>query len=164
MMRYCVAVLSAFLLASNLAACSVVMPLPSMFGRSDTTGTIKPTKVADARPLVLPSSSAAGEIDAASSFGEAFEANDWIAAQPALSQALALPPHLQASVPWYDPKTGASGTFKQQATTLSSEIGDCRDFSASIDGADGEHDLLGRACRDAQGSWRAREMLPSTPT
>ena len=163
-MRYCVALLSAFLLASNLAACSVVMPLPSMFGRSDVTGTIKPTKVADTQPIVLPSSSAAGAIDPKSTFGEALDANDWIAAQPALSQALALPPHLQASVPWYDPITGASGTFKQQATTLSSEVGECRDFAASINASDGEHDLLGRACRDAHGSWSAKEILPASPT
>ena len=162
-MRYCVTVLSAFLLASNLAACSVVMPLPSMFGRSDVTGSIKPTKVTDAQPLVLPSSSAAGDIDPQSTFGVAFDSNDWASAQPALSQALALPPHLQASVPWYDPKTGASGTFKQQATTLAADIGDCRDFAASINGADGEHDLLGRACRDAHGSWSAKEILPASP-
>ena len=65
-----------------------------------------------------------------------------------------------ASVPWANPQTGASGNITPLAASHTDGGRSCRDFLASyVHG--GSHDWLhGAACRSSTGKWEVMRLTP----
>lgn len=69
-----------------------------------------------------------------------------------------------ASVPWQNPTTGASGNITPIATSYTEDGLPCREFLASY-AHDGSQDWLqGAACRSAAGSWEVKSLKPLKPS
>jgi len=68
-----------------------------------------------------------------------------------------------ASVPWQNPQTGASGNIMPLDTTYSEGGLPCRDFLASYVHGVAQDWLQGAACRTAGGAWQVMRLTPLKP-
>ena len=65
-----------------------------------------------------------------------------------------------ASVPWRNPQTGASGNITPLATAYSEGGLPCRDFLSSYVRGSAQDWLQGAACRSASGAWEVTRLKP----
>jgi surface antigen len=65
-----------------------------------------------------------------------------------------------ASIPWENPNTGATGNITPLATAYSEGAAMCRDFLASYVLGQAQTWLQGEACRTAHGKWEVRSLRP----
>ncbi len=65
-----------------------------------------------------------------------------------------------ASVPWQNPNTGASGNITPLATAYSEGGLPCRDFLSSYVRGGSQDWLQGAACRSAGGAWEVKRLKP----
>jgi len=65
-----------------------------------------------------------------------------------------------ASIPWENPNTGASGNITPLAAPYSDGALSCRDFLASYVRGQAQAWLEGEACRTAHGKWEVRSLRP----
>ncbi len=65
-----------------------------------------------------------------------------------------------ASVPWRNPQTGASGNITPLATAYSEGGLPCRDFLSSYVRGGAQDWLQGAACRSASGAWEVTRLKP----
>ncbi len=120
------------------AACSAVIPLPSLISGDDVTSSI------GASPSPLSSS---------------LDAEDWRRARAALGVALDPQGNGAAGV-WDNPKSGAKGSFTPVGQARPSDDKICRAFLADIGGAAPGQNLQGVACRDKSGEWAVGDVKP----
>ena len=69
-----------------------------------------------------------------------------------------------ASVPWQNPHTGASGNITPLASSHSEGRFTCRDFLASYIRGPSQAWLTGEACRTAHGDWEVKSLSPLKPS
>ena len=69
-----------------------------------------------------------------------------------------------ASVPWRNPQTGASGNITPLDTAYSEDGQPCRDFLASYVHGPAQDWLQGAACRSASGAWEVTRLTPLKPS
>ena len=69
-----------------------------------------------------------------------------------------------ASVPWQNPQTGASGNITPLATAYSEGGLPCRDFLASYMHGSTQDWLQGAACRTESGAWEVTRLKPLKPS
>ena len=65
-----------------------------------------------------------------------------------------------ASAPWENPQTGASGNITPLATSYTAGSFTCRDFLASYVKGESQSWLQGEACRTRQGTWEVKSLTP----
>jgi hypothetical protein len=65
-----------------------------------------------------------------------------------------------SSVPWENPRTGASGNITPLATSYSEGSFTCRDFLASYVHGESQAWLQGEACRAGRGKWEVKSLTP----
>lgn len=65
-----------------------------------------------------------------------------------------------ASVPWENPHTGASGNITPLVASHSEGRFTCRDFLASYLRGEAETWLQGEACRTDHGKWEVKSLVP----
>jgi len=65
-----------------------------------------------------------------------------------------------ASIPWENPQTGASGNITPIAVSYPEGSFICRDFLASYVHGPSQAWLQGEACRTAHGQWQVRSLKP----
>jgi surface antigen len=104
---------------------------------SDVTGSIAPPSKADEKPVE----------------------SDMALARRAASEALTRGGK-DVSLPWENPKTGASGTVTPLASAYTADGRTCRDFLASYVKGQAETWLQGEACKADGGRWEVRTMQP----
>jgi surface antigen len=68
------------------------------------------------------------------------------------------------SVPWENPRTGASGNITPLATSYSEGSFTCRDFLASYLHGESQAWLQGEACRIGHGKWEVKSLTPLKPS
>jgi surface antigen len=130
------------LLALALASggCSMSYQLDSLFGRSDSTGSITPPPGAQSAHQLPPD-------------------DDLAYARAAASEVLGRG-EKYASLPWENPQTGARGTVTPIATAYSQGGETCRDFLASYVKGSDQSWLQGEACKHTTGVWQVRSIKP----
>ncbi len=69
-----------------------------------------------------------------------------------------------ASVPWRNPQSGASGNITPLDTSYSEDGHPCRDFLASYLHGPAQDWLQGAACRSASGTWEVTRLTPLKPS
>ena len=69
-----------------------------------------------------------------------------------------------ASVPWQNPQTGASGNITPLDTSYSEDGQPCRDFLASYVHGAAQDWLQGAACRTSSGAWEVMRLTPLKPS
>ena len=122
-----------------LGGCSTAIPLPSLLGDGDVTGSI--------RQSVSPLSSA-------------LDAEDWRRAKSALSVALD-PQGNGAPVDWDNPESGVKGSFIPAGDAFPADEKICRAFVAELGGSAPAQNLRGLGCRDKSGDWTIADVKPS---
>jgi surface antigen len=90
-------------------------------------------------------------------------AGDLAYASAAASDALARGSK-DSSVPWQNPRTGASGNITPLTTAYSEGGLPCRDFLASYVHGSAQDWLQGAACRSASGTWEVTRLKPLKPS
>jgi surface antigen len=65
-----------------------------------------------------------------------------------------------SSIPWENPRTGASGNITPLATSYSEGSFTCRDFLASYVQGESQAWLQGEACRSGRGKWEVKSLTP----
>jgi surface antigen len=65
-----------------------------------------------------------------------------------------------ASIPWENPHTGASGNITPLAAVYTEGAATCRDFLASYVLGQAQAWLQGEACRTARGAWEVKSLKP----
>jgi 17 kDa outer membrane surface antigen len=68
-----------------------------------------------------------------------------------------------ASVPWQNPQTGASGNITPLETSYNEDGHPCRDFLASYVHGAAQDWLQGAACRNSSGAWDVIRLTPLKP-
>jgi surface antigen len=127
--------LGVFLAASALGGCSVSMPMGSLLGDDDTTGSI-------------PQSGFDGLV------GE-----DWQLAKAALAQALGGNQPVGATT-WTNPDSGSKGSFSAVGAAYATASGTCRGFAAAVDRNQTDDSLQGTACANRPGDWQVTDVRP----
>ncbi len=69
-----------------------------------------------------------------------------------------------ASVPWQNPQTGASGNITPLDTAYREDGQPCRDFLASYVHGPAQDWLQGAACRTSSGAWEVMRLTPLKPS
>lgn len=69
-----------------------------------------------------------------------------------------------ASVPWQNPQTGASGNITPLDTAYREDGQPCRDFLASYMHGPAQDWLQGAACRTSSGAWEVMRLTPLKPS
>lgn len=144
-MRAIIKVLFAAGCTATLCGCSVAIPLPSLFGDDDATGSIGGKRAARPTLPLAP-------------LGTALATSDHPFAQDALNRALELPG--EDAVAWANPKTGASGRFQPDPEAADAQPANCRSFLADIESPKGPQGLKGLACRAPDGLWQVEQAAP----
>ena len=88
-----------------------------------------------------------------SEVGKSLDSADRMAAQRTTQRALESTPSGQAAQ-WRNPDSGHSGTVTPQPAFRTQSGQDCRDFESTINVGGREERATGRACRDADGTWK----------
>jgi surface antigen len=122
-----------------LGGCSTAIPLPSLLGDGDVTGSIDQS--------VSPLSSA-------------LDAEDLRHAKSALSVALD-PQGNGAPVRWDNPESGVKGSIIAAGDAFPSDGKICRPFVAELGGTAPAQNLRGMGCRDKAGDWTIADVKPS---
>ena len=138
------AILAVLIAASAPGGCSVAIPLPSLLGDDDATGSIAARAPKAAAPLAP--------------LGPALAASDKPLAQAALNQALDAPGLEPAS--WINPGTGATGRFQPDPDAADAQPASCRSFLAEIGLPGGPRSFKGLACRAPDGQWSVEQAAP----
>jgi surface antigen len=128
---------TAFVVASCLAGCATVFPLPAFIDREDVTGSI-------AKPV--------------SPLSKKLDAEDWRRAIAALGVALD-PQGNGKTVAWDNPQSGLKGSFVPVGDAYPREDRICRAFLAEV-GAPGADPKQGTGCRDKAGEWSVGDIKP----
>jgi surface antigen len=124
-----------FLVALGLGGCSVSMPMGSLLGDDNTTGSI-------------PQSDFDGLV------GE-----DWQLAKAALAEALA-GNQAAVAVAWTNPDSGTKGSFSAVGAAYATASGTCRGFAAAVDRNQTDDSLQGTACANRPGDWQVTDVRP----
>ncbi len=133
-----VVLIAAASLGASLGGCATAIPLPSLLGDGDVTGSI-------AKPVSPLSSS--------------LDAEDWRRAQGAL--AIALDPQGNGlSVAWDNPKSGAKGNFVPVGDAYAKDDRICRAFIADVGGTAPQQAVQGTGCRAKSGDWAVADIKP----
>lgn len=69
-----------------------------------------------------------------------------------------------ASVPWRNPQSGATGNITPLDTSYSEDGHPCRDFLASYLHGPAQDWLQGAACRSSSGAWEVTRLTPLKPS
>jgi len=69
-----------------------------------------------------------------------------------------------ASVPWRNPQSGASGNITPLDTSYSEDGHPCRDFLASYLHGPAQDWLQGAGCRSSSGAWEVTRLTPLKPS
>lgn len=140
--------LVSFVIACALAngGCALSYRLDSMFGKKD----------GDQKEVVT--GSVAKDSFAAANMADLQE-GDLDYAKAAASDVLARG-RKDASAPWENPSTGASGTVTPIATAYTQDGITCREFLASYIRGEAQAWLQGEACRAAGGRWDVKSLKP----
>ena len=118
---------------SALGGCSVSMPMGSLLGDDDTTGSIQKSQF------------------------DGLVGEDWRRAKAALSAALG-GAQAKSSVAWANPDSGAKGSFAPVGSAYMTASGTCRAFAAAVDRHDLDDSLQGTACTDKDGDWLVTDV------
>jgi surface antigen len=119
----------------TLGGCSMSMPMGSLLGDDDSTGSIEKSQF------------------------DGLVGEDWRRAKAALAQALGAGDE-KASVAWANPDSGAKGSFSPAGAAYSTASGTCRSFSAAVDRNDVDDSLQGTACAGKPGDWQVTDVRP----
>lgn len=125
--------------ALALAACSISMPLPSLFD-NEPTGSIAPK---------------------APALSSAFDSRDWRIAQPVLAASLRAPDHGEPAA-WSNPETGDHGEFVAVAGSFAREGQSCRAFVARLVQGGDAKTLQAVGCPSASGEVAIYDASPWT--
>ena len=120
----------------GLGGCSVSMPMGSLLGDDDSTGSIQKSQL----------DGLAGE--------------DWRRAKVALAEALGADP-MKTPVVWANPDSGAKGSFSPVGDAYTTASGTCRAFSAAVAHKDTDDSLQGTACSEKSGDWQVTDVRPA---
>jgi surface antigen len=91
------------------------------------------------------------------------EETDLAYARAAVSNVLASGSK-DASVPWRNPQSGATGNITPLDTSYSEDGHPCRDFLASYLHGPAQDWLQGAACRSSSGAWEVTRLTPLKPS
>ncbi len=128
--------LLAVLFASGaLGGCSVSMPMGSLLGDDDTTGSIERSQF------------------------DGLVGEDWRRAKAALAAALG-GSEAKNTVDWANPDSGAKGSFEPVGSAYLTASGTCRAFAAAVDRHDADDSLQGTACTGKDGDWLVTDVHP----
>jgi len=144
-----VAIIAAIVSALTVSGCSYRLAALVSHDDADTMPT---GSIAQPTPSALPVAlrSGAAEVDLAY-------------ARAAASNVLASGGK-DASVPWQNPQTGASGNITPLDTPYSEDGHPCRDFLASYVHGAAQDWLQGAACRTSSGAWEVTRLTPLKPS
>ncbi|WP_297296881.1 RT0821/Lpp0805 family surface protein [uncultured Methylovirgula sp.] len=117
-----------------LSGCSVSMPMGSLLGDDDTTGSIQKPQL------------------------DGLVGEDWRRAKAALIAALGAG---NAPVAWTNPDSGTKGSFSPVGAAYATASGTCRAFSAAVDRNDIDDSLQGTACSNRTGDWQVTDVRPA---
>jgi surface antigen len=116
-----------------LGGCSVSMPMGSLLGDDDSTGSIQKPQL------------------------DGLVGEDWRRAKAALAAALGAS-DAKAPVAWTNPDSGTKGSFLPVGDAYATASGTCRAFSAAVDRNDTDDSLQGTACSDKNGDWQVTDV------
>lgn len=116
-----------------LGGCSVSMPMGSLLGDDDSTGSI------------------------AKSQFDGLVGEDWRRAKAALAAALG-GSDAKNTVAWANPDSGAKGSFEPVGSAYLTASGTCRAFAAAVDRHDADDSLQGTACTGKDGDWLVTDV------
>lgn len=119
-----------------LGGCSVSMPMGSLLGDDDSTGSIQKPQL------------------------DGLVGEDWRRAKAALAAALGAGP-ARAPVAWTNPDSGTKGSFLPIGDAYATASGSCRAFSAAVDRNDIDDSLQGTACSNKTGIWQITDVRPA---
>ena len=135
------------ILALPLAACSINLPLASLFGRDDTPADPVTTGTLATQPS--PTASTPGQ---GPSVFNGLSPEDIRRSKAAL--ALALDPEGQGqAINWDNAETGQSGSFSAVSTFYLNNNQLCRRYAATIANSGAIEPVSGEACRTGPGNW-----------
>lgn len=116
-----------------LGGCSVSMPMGSLLGDDDTTGSIQKSQF------------------------DGLVGEDWRRAKAALAAALG-GAQAKNTVAWANPDSGAKGSFASVGSAYLTASGTCRAFAAAVDRHDADNSLQGTACTGKDGNWLVTDV------
>lgn len=119
--------------AGALGGCSMSMPMGSLLGDDDTTGSI------------------------AKSQFDGLVGEDWRRAKAALAAALG-GGETKNTVAWANPDSGTKGSFAPVGSAYLTASGTCRAFAAAVDRNDADDSLQGTACTGKDGDWLVTDV------
>ncbi|MEJ0052733.1 MAG: RT0821/Lpp0805 family surface protein [Methylovirgula sp.] len=119
--------------ATTLSGCSVSMPMGSLLGDDDSTGSIQKSQF------------------------DGLVGEDWRRAKAALASALG-GDEAKNSVAWANPDSGAKGSFVPVGSAYLTASGTCRAFAAAVDRHDADDSLQGTACAGKDGDWLVTDV------
>jgi surface antigen len=120
-------------LFAALGGCSVSMPMGSLLGDDDSTGSIQRSQF------------------------DGLVGEDWARAKAALAAALG-GGGSRNSVAWANPDSGAKGSFAPVGSAYLTASGTCRAFAAAVDRHDVDDSLQGTACTGKSGDWLVTDV------
>lgn len=121
-----------------LGGCSTAIPLPSLLGEGDVTGSVEP---------------------AVSPLSSLLDAEDLRRAKSALSVALD-PQGNGAPVKWENPESGVKGSIIAAGDAFAANDKICRPFMVQLGGTAPAENLRGTGCRDKSGEWTIADVKP----
>lgn len=123
-------------LALALCGCSFSMPMGSLLGDDDPTGSIQKSQF------------------------DGLVGEDWRRAKAALVEALGA--GTATPVAWANPASGAKGSFAPVGDAYATASGTCRAFSAAVDRNNVDDALQGTACAARPGDWQVTDVRPAS--